>query len=120
MDERYFLYWEEIDWAFRARSRFRLGYARNSIIRHKVGASIGTRQQGPQSTLAEFYMLRGAVLFCSRYSPASLPAILAGAARDLARLARRGDWHGLSHRLRAIAGRHFPADRFAAGKQGAA
>jgi GT2 family glycosyltransferase len=39
MCEDYFLYFEEPDWAWRARGRYRLGYASRSIVFHKVGAS---------------------------------------------------------------------------------
>ncbi len=111
MEEGYFLYWEEIDWAFRGRGRFRLGYARNSIVRHKVGASIGTQHQGPQSALADFYLLRGAVIFCRRYSSISLPGVLFDAFRGVCRLARRGEWSRARHQLRALLGYHYPADR---------
>jgi GT2 family glycosyltransferase len=111
MEESYFLYWEEIDWAFRARGRFRLGYAPGSIVRHKVGASIGTRHGAQQSPLADFYMLRGAVLFCLRHSWATLPGTLFNAARNLGRLAAQGEWRRLRQQLRALAIRHYPADR---------
>lgn len=111
MEESYFLYWEEIDWAYRARGRFKLGYAPNSVVHHKVGASIGTRHAGPQSALAEFYMIRGAILFCCRYSWVSLPAMLLGVAQDFGRSALRGDWRRIRFVSRAVAGRHYPADR---------
>lgn len=46
MQEDYFLYYEEIDWAERgARSKnhaWRLGFAHDSVVFHKVGASAGT------------------------------------------------------------------------------
>lgn len=42
MSEDYFLYYEELDWACRAKGRFRLAVAPNSIVYHKVGASAGT------------------------------------------------------------------------------
>ena len=111
MEESYFLYWEEIDWAYRARSRFKLGYAPNSVVHHKVGASIGTRHEGPQSALAEFYMIRGAILFCRRYSWVSLPGMLLGIARNMGRSALRGHWRWVGHQARAVAGRHYPSDR---------
>jgi GT2 family glycosyltransferase len=41
MEESYFLYFEEHDWAARAKGKFDLGYANNSIIYHKEGRSIG-------------------------------------------------------------------------------
>lgn len=39
MQEDYFLYYEEVDWAFRGAPRFRLGYAPRSTVFHKVGMS---------------------------------------------------------------------------------
>lgn len=39
MQEDYFLYGEEIDWAARGRGLFRLGFAPASVVYHKVGAS---------------------------------------------------------------------------------
>ena len=42
MEESYFLYFEELDWAMRAKKAFKLGYARESVVYHKEGASIGT------------------------------------------------------------------------------
>ncbi|MHC2018722.1 glycosyltransferase family 2 protein [Methylobacterium sp. CM6247] len=111
LEESYFLYWEEIDWAFRARRRFKLGYAQSSVVRHKVGASIGTRQHESQSILADFYLLRGAVAFCIRYSRISLPGILLGVARQMVGLALRGDWSRIGQLLRALTGAHYPANR---------
>lgn len=39
MQEDYFLYFEEIDWAMRGKGRYRMGYAPQSLVYHKVGAS---------------------------------------------------------------------------------
>lgn len=37
MAEDYFLYFEELDWATRARRRYTLGYAPQSIVSHELG-----------------------------------------------------------------------------------
>lgn len=42
MSEDYFLYFEELDWAARCRGRYKLAYAPESIVYHKVGASMTT------------------------------------------------------------------------------
>ncbi|MEY4750077.1 MAG: hypothetical protein RIQ60_2291 [Pseudomonadota bacterium] len=45
MQEDYFMYYEELDWAERARrhkNHYQLAYAADSIVYHKVGASAGT------------------------------------------------------------------------------
>ncbi|RMF44039.1 MAG: glycosyltransferase, partial [Deltaproteobacteria bacterium] len=41
MNEGYFLYFEELDWALRGK-RFRLAYAPESRVYHRVGASVGS------------------------------------------------------------------------------
>ena len=42
MTEDYFLYFEEADWARRARGRYALAFAPGSVVYHKVGRSVGT------------------------------------------------------------------------------
>lgn len=85
MAEDYFLYWEELDWAMRARGRFRLGYAPQSIVRHKVGASIGTQDFGEGSSLSAYYLARNRLKFCWRHSRLSLPFVYADLLREVAR-----------------------------------
>ena len=88
MSEQYFLYFEELDWALRARSRFSLAYAAGAIVYHREGASTGGNTlQGRSSQLADFYVSRNRMLITRRYFPwATLPAamvVLAKAARRL-------------------------------------
>lgn len=56
MDERYFLYFEEMDWALRSKDKFKFGYAPESFVFHKVGAKIGSSHKGQESPLS-FYLL---------------------------------------------------------------
>ncbi|NTW34378.1 MAG: glycosyltransferase family 2 protein, partial [Bacteroidetes bacterium] len=60
MEEKYFLYYEELDWAYRSRRRWRNAVAINSVIYHKVGASIGTKER---SKMSQYYMIRGLIMF---------------------------------------------------------
>jgi GT2 family glycosyltransferase len=77
MDESYFLYFEELDWAVRAKGRFLLGHAPKSIVYHKEGASIGSsRQRSKRSMLSERFLARNRVLFTKRYYPYLLPSVL--------------------------------------------
>lgn len=76
MKEDYFLYWEEIEWCVRGRGRFTLGYAPGSIVYHKVGASIGTKDKGEASPLSDYYMFRNQIWFCLEYSKISLPFVV--------------------------------------------
>lgn len=78
LDERYFLYFEEIDWATRARGRFTLGYCPESIVFHKEGASIGTSDiKGKQrSELSERFASRNRILFTRTHYPAALATVV--------------------------------------------
>jgi GT2 family glycosyltransferase len=92
MAEDYFLYFEELDWAERARHRFTLGYASKSLVRHKVGASIGTHDFGKSSPLSVHFMTRNRVRFCWRFRKAALPYVAADLIYQMARAGLRGDW----------------------------
>jgi GT2 family glycosyltransferase len=71
-EERYFLYFEEIDWAARAR-HWRLAVALDSIVYHKEGASIGTSTRDRRSPLAQYYLNRNLLLFYSRFHKLKFP-----------------------------------------------
>lgn len=76
MDESYFLYSEEHDWAHRGRRRgFKLGWSPRSRVFHKHGATIGTSASGG-SSLSLFYLYRNKTLFAARYFPWLLPISL--------------------------------------------
>lgn len=78
MEESYFLYFEELDWAMRAKGKFDLGYARDSVIYHKEGATIGTdRDRVKRSLISDQYLSRSRVLFTKRFFPWALPSVLA-------------------------------------------
>jgi GT2 family glycosyltransferase len=74
--EMYFLYFEESDWAQRAKGKFALAYAPDSIVYHKIGASIGTSSNPrKKSILCDFYAIRNRLIFTRQYFPWALPTI---------------------------------------------
>jgi len=76
MCEDYFLYFEELDWALRAKSRFNLVYAPESIVYHKVGASIGTSGSiTKKSTICEYYSTRNRIFFTHKFFPEALVTV---------------------------------------------
>lgn len=78
LDDSYFLYFDEIDWAVRGRHHFRLGYSPDSVVWHKEGAAIGTARLGrPRSQISEFYSTRSRLLFTGRHFPWCLPSVAA-------------------------------------------
>ncbi len=102
MEERYFLYWEEIDWAFRGNKVFSLGFAPKSIVYHKVGASIGTADFEAASPFVEYHFLRNRIFFCFMFSPKSLPYVFASIGRELLKRCLRGSWQRAGLLLSAI------------------
>jgi GT2 family glycosyltransferase len=108
MTESYFLYYEEIDWAWRARgSGFRLGFAPNALVMHQVGGSIGTDDFGGASPLSSYYLTRNRLRFLRRYVPASLALAIADMTREVGRAALRGHWPIVKSMSRALIGLPF-------------
>jgi GT2 family glycosyltransferase len=76
MCEDYFLFFEETDWALRAKGLFHLAYAPGSIVYHKIGQSIGTSSvPSRKSYTCDYYSLRNRLLFTRRYYPHLVPLI---------------------------------------------
>lgn len=76
MCEDYFLYFEEADWAVRAKDKFRLLYSSESVVYHKVGGSIGTRSNpAKKSYTCDYFNIRNRIVFTLRYFPLALPSI---------------------------------------------
>ncbi len=74
MTEDYFLYFEEIDWAYRNDGRFPIAFASGAIVYHKEGGSIGSRGSGgKRSDLSEYYLARSRLGFIRRRTPLMLP-----------------------------------------------
>lgn len=73
MEEAYFLYFEEIDWAYRNAGRFATGFARGAIVYHKEGGSIGSSSvAGGRSQTSEYYQMRAKLMFVRRHQPVLL------------------------------------------------
>ncbi len=88
MQEDYFLYFEEIDWAMRGQGKFTLGYAPDSQVFHKSGAS--SSKKVPVFAARHFY--RNYIRFMSRFFPHALPATKRSLAIQFLRLALKGHW----------------------------
>lgn len=76
LEERYFLFYEEVDYATRAKPHASLGYAPDSLVYHKVGRSTGSgKLVKNRSAAAEFLMFRARVLFIRKFHPYALPTV---------------------------------------------
>ncbi len=88
MQEDYFLYFEELDWAMRGRDRFSWGYAADSHIFHKSGAS--STKVVPAFSANLYY--RNRIRFAVRFFPTRLPAVRRGMFVEFLRHAANGRW----------------------------
>ncbi len=103
MDERYFLYSEEHDWAHRGRQAgFRLAWAPGAVVHHKHGATIGTQASGG-SALSLFYLFRNKALFTERHHPACLPTALIALTWQALKFALKGQPDKCLAALRGLA-----------------
>lgn len=105
MDERYFLYYEEIDWAKQLSNAGKMVVATRSIVFHKEGASIGTSSRSKRSLISYYYLARNLVIFYRKNYPLLLifavlrnfrEALRALDIRDfsISRTIVRATWHG--------------------------
>lgn len=91
MDESYFLYFEELDWATRAKGRFSLAFSAASIVYHKEGASAGTSSERKgKSLLSDYYSIRNRLVFTGIFYPWALPLVYAGVCLAFLNRMRRG------------------------------
>ena len=64
MNERYFLYFEDLDWGSRAKEAGGVGYAHLSVVPHKGGTTIGTSwTRATRSPLSVYLEIRNSILF---------------------------------------------------------
>ena len=87
MEEDYFLYYEEFDWALRGRSRYSLGYAPDSHVFHKSGAS----SFKVMPVFSARYYYRNRIRFFSRFFPAHMATVKRGLVADLIRRILHGE-----------------------------
>ncbi|MDR7115041.1 glycosyltransferase family 2 protein [Caulobacter sp. BE254] len=94
MEESYFLYFEELDWAVRARGVHRLAWAPASVVYHKEGGSIGTNADARPSDTAIYYLAVNLLRFSARRRPASLAAAMLRLGARSLRAVRQKDARG--------------------------
>lgn len=104
MEEKYFLYFEEIDWAVRAkRSGFKLGYASESKVFHKEGATIGSsHERSGRSLLSEYYMMNSRLKFTFKIYPQYVMTVILFSLFQVARSLFSLDFSRAAVQCRAI------------------
>lgn len=93
LSEDYFLCFEELDWAMRARGRYDLAFAPCSVVYHKDGRSIGPPTAcGMRSILADYYNISNRIVFTRKFHPWALPTVYIGLFVTTLNRIRRGQW----------------------------
>jgi len=81
LDERFFIYWEDMDWGLRMHaSGFRNVVVPSAHIWHKVSVTMG----GPESPRKVYHKTRSHLLFAKLHAPHALLALQQGFLRDIA------------------------------------
>lgn len=81
LDERFFLYWEDVDWCLRLRTHGLQSVVEPSArIWHKISMSTG----GTDSSLKAYHKTRSHLLLAHLHAPRSFPILLKGLLRDIA------------------------------------
>jgi GT2 family glycosyltransferase len=91
LSEDYFLYYEEIDLAMRARGKCRMAYAPKSVVFHKEGRSIGSSSLGRPSRLSIFLLYANKLVFVRKFYPVFLPSVFLGVLWDVFKALVKGD-----------------------------
>ena len=70
MDESFFLYWEEVDWAIRAKAECGVGYAHKSVVPHVMGTTTGSAGgRAKRSAFSVYLGHRNQLHFVRRHHP---------------------------------------------------
>ncbi len=88
MEEDYFLYFEDADWALRGNGKFSLGFAPRSHVFHKWG--VNSHKAAPKSSSIFFY--RNRLRFAARFLPQRLAAVKRALFEQMLRHLARGRW----------------------------
>jgi GT2 family glycosyltransferase len=88
MEEDYFLYFEDADWALRGSGKFALGFAPRSHVFHKWG--VNSHKAARLSSITFFY--RNRLRFVTRFLPQRLAAVKRALFEQMLRHLARGRW----------------------------
>lgn len=68
LNEDYFLYYEELDWVFRAyRKGYQVDWCEDSVVYHKEGATIGSSYRNEKSEFSELEIFKSRKKFVSEH-----------------------------------------------------
>ncbi len=105
LDERFFFYFEDLDWSLRFRQAgFRLRLAAEAHLLHRIGTSTGGEEDSP---LRRYHLAYSSVIFWRRHAHLGSPLVilifrLLSAIKMVTRLSLTGRWDVASAYLRGL------------------
>jgi GT2 family glycosyltransferase len=102
ISEEYFLYFEEVDWAQRAKGRWSLAWVREAVIYHKEGASIGSSTYARPSDLSLRFITRNRLYFTAKVARSWHNRVRTQIAFELIVYLKRRDFVATGILLRAL------------------
>jgi hypothetical protein len=92
LEERYFMYFEEQDWAERSARRWKLAYAHESVVYHRDGRSAGSHVDARhRSAFSDVVSMRARLLLTRRFYRLALPTVYAASVAVAVKRALLGD-----------------------------
>jgi GT2 family glycosyltransferase len=106
LSEEYFLYFEEMDWVARARRKFSLAYAPESLVYHKEGGATGASNCSvwKKSLISDRYMIQNRIKITRKHWPWALPTVYLGLLWTAINRIRRRQWDRVGLVFRAMIG----------------
>jgi len=96
--EDYFLYYEEIDLALRAKNKFNLAVASDAVVFHKEGGSTS----GGKSDLADFCYIKNKLLIAKKFYPQKYIIVWLSLFYSILNRIRRGEWRKVANVFKII------------------
>jgi len=111
MNEEYFLYYEELDWVERGRSKYAIGLCDQAIVYHKEGAAIGTTAVRRKSALSTYYLVYNKLRFLQTYYPHCKGKAYRRFFKEMRKHLQQGDFCSTVTMIRAIWDFHRQGER---------
>ncbi|MFW5837377.1 MAG: hypothetical protein ACOCVM_05170, partial [Desulfovibrionaceae bacterium] len=110
LDEDFFLFFEEMDLAMRARGLFTKTCAPTAAVFHRRGGSVDSRDPaaGRKQLFAKYHWSRSRLVFMRKHNRWALPGIYWRMAKSMAAAAVRGEGEYARVLLAALRGEPFP------------
>ena len=103
MNDDYFLYYEDLDWGYRAKALDAIGYADRAVVAHLGGCTIKSQaKRADRSPLSVYLQFRNRILFVRRHFPNWMVWTLVMQGMHLGTFAAVGAWRNMAVAMRGL------------------